>query len=142
MQFDFTPRGLMAIRHLRYKRFWLMFGLMLVVGVVYGSTTSRSVIPIAVFNMQDKVLHMVVYAGLMGWFAQLFRHDLTRLICVIFFISLGIVMEFIQGMVPARQFDIVDMVANTSGVLLAWALAYTWVGDILVRFEGLVFRRS
>jgi len=29
------------------------------------------------------------------------------------------------------------MVANTSGVVLAWALAYTWVGTILWRFESL-----
>jgi len=32
------------------------------------------------------------------------------------------------------------MIANTSGVVLAWALAYTWVGTILWRIESLFFK--
>jgi len=76
----------------------------------------------------------------MGWFSQLFRHDLTRLLLAFGFTALGIGMEFLQGMVPHRQFDGVDMLANTSGVLLAWALAYTCVGNALPAIERPLIR--
>jgi len=44
-------------------------------------------------------------------------------------------MEYAQSMVPARHFEYLDMIANTCGVLLAWALAYTWMGSLLEWFE-------
>ncbi|MEE9332904.1 MAG: VanZ family protein [Granulosicoccaceae bacterium] len=88
--------------------------------------------------LQDKVMHVTAYGCLMGWFAQIYRHDLTRLILVITFVAMGILIEILQSMTPTRQFEWLDMVANTSGVVLAWALAYTWFGGLLVKFERLV----
>ncbi|MFK7890689.1 MAG: hypothetical protein AB8B63_07720, partial [Granulosicoccus sp.] len=73
---------------------------------------------------------------LMGWFAQIFRHDLTRLLLALGLAALGIGIEFIQGAVPYRELEVLDMVANVSGVVLAWALAYTWVGNILTWVEA------
>lgn len=87
------------------------------------------------FLLHDKIMHTVVYAALMGWFAQIYRHDLTRLVLVLGFIAMGIGIEFLQGMTTTRHFDVIDMVANTSGVVLAWALAYTWVGEVLPWLE-------
>jgi VanZ family protein len=80
-------------------------------------------------------MHAVAYGLLMGWFAQIFKHDLARLLFVAAFIALGVAMEYAQGLVPSRQFDFLDMIANASGVVLAWALAYTWIGGILEWFE-------
>jgi len=139
MNFDFTPRNLLRIRHLRFKRLWLAMGLLLVSGVTLASVTS---IPAQVNSLfiNDKLTHVAVYACLMGWFTQIFRHDLTRLLFVIALSALGIGIEFIQATVPSRQFEVLDMIANTSGVVLAWALAYTWVGTILWRFENLFFK--
>jgi len=90
--------------------------------------------------LHDKVAHLIAYAGLMGWFVQIFRHDLTRLVLLLGFVTLGIGVEFVQGMVPSRQFEVLDMIANTSGALLAWALAYTRVGQILPAVERLWLR--
>ncbi len=92
--------------------------------------------------MQDKFLHVAAYGCLMGWFAQIFRHDLTRLILVIGFIAMGIMIEWLQSMTDTRQFEYLDMVANTSGVVLAWALAYTWFGSVLARFEKVLGLRQ
>lgn len=72
----------------------------------------------------------------MAWFAQVYRHDLTRLLLAIGLIIMGIVIEFAQGTTTYRQFDLLDMVANTSGVVLAWALAYTRVGNFLLLVES------
>lgn len=130
----------MAIEHLRFKRLWLGLGLLMVAMVTLGSVVS---IPptVKAFMLQDKVLHTLAYACLMGWFAQIYRHDLTRLLLAIVLTGMGIGIEFIQAMVPHRQFDLLDMIANTSGVALAWALAYTWVGNVLCWMEGFFCRR-
>lgn len=130
MPFDFSPSGLFAVRHLRFKRLWISVGILLVVAVTVGSVISLP-LPLKAVMLQDKILHTVAYACLMGWFAQIYRHDLTRLVLVVGLIALGIGIEFIQGKTGYRHFDVMDMVANTSGVLLAWALAYTWVGNVL-----------
>ncbi|MEE9320867.1 MAG: VanZ family protein [Granulosicoccus sp.] len=139
MTFDFTPRGLFSMNHLRFKHLWLGIGIALVAAVAVGSVVS---IPQGAVSMNDKVLHLGVYASLMGWFAQIFRHDLTRLLLVVGLVLMGIGMEFLQSMVPSRQFEVLDMIANTSGVVLAWALAYTWVGNVLPWMEKLFFRSA
>jgi VanZ family protein len=90
--------------------------------------------------MQDKVAHAFAYATLMAWFAQIFRHDLTRLLLVIGLAMFGLGMELAQGMVPERQFDYKDMAANTMGIVCSWALAYTWVGNMFVKAEKMYAR--
>lgn len=140
MRFDFSPQGMMTIKHLRFRRLWVGVGVLLVTLVTVGSIVSVPQ-PVKGVMMHDKILHTVVYACLMGWFAQIYRHDLTRLILVVGLVALGVFMEFLQGMVPSRQFDVLDMVANTSGVVLAWALAYTWVGNVLPWVEEVFCRK-
>ncbi len=124
------------MQHLRFSQLWLMLGLCLLAGVTYASVTDvPAVVKTAVFN--DKLTHVVVYAGLMGWFTQIFRHDLTRLMFVFLLVGFGIGIEFLQALTPTRQFEVLDMIANSCGVILAWALAYTWVGNVLWWFESL-----
>lgn len=139
MSFNFAPKELLAIRHLRFQRLWISLGLLMLLVVAIGSLVLLPA-PVKSVMLQDKLLHTLVYACLMGWFAQIYRHDLTRLLLAIALASMGVGIEFIQGLVPYRQFELLDMVANTSGVLLAWALAYTRVGELLVRVEQFFFR--
>ena len=141
MTFNFTPTNLFTIEHLRFKRLWLAVGFLLIAGVIVASVVKM---PSALtpFTYSDKLLHCVVYAGLMGWFAQIYRHDLTRIMFVILLCSLGVAIEFMQTATATRHFDVSDIVANTCGVILAWALAYTWVGTILPRFEGLLIPQA
>lgn len=134
MKFDFTPKGLMSIGHLRFQRLWISVGVLMVLFVAASSIMALPA-PVKAIMLHDKAVHTLAYAGLMGWFSQIYRHDLTRLILAIALVCMGVAIEFIQGMTSTRQFDVLDMVANTSGVLLSWALAYTWVGGILVWLE-------
>lgn len=129
----------MDIRHLRFQRVWLCIGILLLLLVLVGSVIPIPA-PVRSIMLHDKVAHTLAYAGLMGWFAQIFRHDLTRLILVVGLVMMGVGIEFLQGMTGSRQFDVLDMVANTSGVVLAWGLAYTWVGNTLVWVEGVFCR--
>lgn len=129
----------LALDHLRYRGLWLGVGVLLVCAVTGGSLISVPP-PVSAILLQDKLVHLLAYTALMLWFAQLFRHDLTRLLLALGFVALGVGIEYLQGMVPSRQFDVFDMVANGSGVLLAWALSYTWVGRLLPAMERLLER--
>jgi len=140
MTFDFRPKNLFCVRHLHFRYVWLFIGLSMVVTIFTLSLIDLSA-PVVEFLWSDKVLHGVAYAGLMGWFAQIFRHDLTRLLLGLSFVTLGISIEFLQALTPTRQFDLLDMIANTSGIVLAWALSYTFLGTVLERFESLFVRK-
>ena len=84
----------------------------MVAAVVWGSLTPS---PPAAGN--DKVGHFVVYGVLMFWFAQLYAR---RLPFAAGFIALGIALEFAQGWLGYRSFELYDMLANGAGVLLGW----------------------
>lgn len=134
LNFDLTRRGLFATGHLRYAPIWLTLGCALVLTVVMLSVIDVPQ-PVHEIMLNDKLAHLCVYAGLMGWFAQLFRNDLMRLVLVFGFVVLGIGVEFLQSLTSTRQFEVLDMIANASGVLLAWALSYTWVGEVMPYVE-------
>ena len=84
----------------------------MVAAVVWGSLTPS---PPSAGN--DKVGHFVVYGVLMFWFAQLYAR---RLPCAAGFVALGVALEFVQGSLGYRSFELYDMLANSAGVLLGW----------------------
>ena len=57
----------------------------------------------------------------MLWFSLLYRSGRARLAYGLGFVALGVLLEFIQGTLGYRSFEVADMVANTLGVLLGWA---------------------
>ena len=134
MPFNYSSEGFFVIEHLRFRRVWIGIGVLMVLFVAVLSLV-RLPPPVTTFMLHDKLMHTFVYACLMGWFAQIYRHDLTRLVLAIALIALGIGVEVAQGATEYRQLEFLDMIANTSGVVLAWALAYTWVGNVLSRVE-------
>lgn len=69
----------------------------------------------------DKLGHFAAYGALMFWFAALY--PARRPPFAIGFITLGIALEFAQGMSGYRTFDLLDMAANTLGVLAGWGCA-------------------
>ena len=126
-----------ALDHLRFGPLWVALGIALVGAIVFGSLASIPP-PAQAIMMHDKIVHLVAYTGLMLWFAQLFRHALTRLALALAFVALGVGIEYLQGMTTVRVMDRVDMAANAAGVLLAWALSHTWIGRLLPAFERLL----
>ena len=106
----------------RYQKLWLVIGYALVALVIYLSASSHppdSGIELPNF---DKVMHALAYFVLMGWFAQLYHVKKHRIIYALAFVFMGIVLEIVQSFDPARSAELADMVANTSGVLLALLL--------------------
>jgi VanZ family protein len=118
---------------LKYKLLWLSIGYLMVVFVIYSSlSTSEVVLEI---SLSDKLMHVLGYFGLMGWFMQIYRGKRAGFLLAAVFISMGIGLEFLQDLGGVRYFEVADMLANTLGVLIAWALSYTPVANILFRLE-------
>lgn len=70
----------------------------------------------------DKLGHFLGYAGLMFWFALLYRAARARIGYALLWIAMGVALEFAQQAGGYRSFELADMAANTLGVL-AGALA-------------------
>ena len=70
----------------------------------------------------DKIVHLMGYAVLMFWWAQLVTQNRWKLaVAVVLF---GIAVELLQGLTPQRQPDPLDALANTGGILLGWLAAH------------------
>ncbi len=118
---------------LRYHRFWLFLGLLLVIG-----TLITSLIPL---NMghgvphQDKLLHMTGYGVLTLWFLQIVRNQSALILIPLAMVMLGISVEILQGLTGYRYPDKMDALANGIGCLGAALLALTPVRDTLLKLE-------
>lgn len=71
----------------------------------------------------DKLGHGFFYAVTMFWFAGLYPRVPVRARYAAGLIALGIALEFVQRGLGYRSFDVLDMVADTLGVLLGWGAA-------------------
>ena len=83
----------------------------------------------------DKLGHLLAYGTLMFWFCQLYAARGARLACAIGFAAIGVALEFIQGALGYRTFEVADMFANALGVLAGWAAAQATGGALLARLE-------
>jgi len=75
----------------------------------------------------DKIGHFGSYGLLMLWFCFLYLSRNTRAWYAAAFIAMGVGLEFVQGWLAYRTYDVMDMAANTIGVLLGW------VGALLLK---------
>ena len=75
------------------------------------------------FAYSDKLGHFAAYGLLMFWFCQLYLARKARIAYAVLFALLGIGLEYVQGALGFRTYEVFDMYANTLGVLLGWALA-------------------
>lgn len=120
-------------RPLRYFRWWLALGWIIVIAVIVLSLLSNPPIDVSI-RFGDKVGHVMAYAVLMGWFVQLFHSRGLLIIHALLLIGMGIGLEFLQGY-SGRHFEYADMAANTIGVLFGTLLFFTPLQTLLLRFE-------
>jgi VanZ family protein len=123
-----------------HRRFWLSLGWMLVLGVIYLSLTPAPIqVPVA---EGDKLGHLLAYGTLMVWFSNLYNKGIRRVVLALCFVAMGIALEFVQGWTGFRTFEVADMAANASGVLIGWALAPPRTPNFLRCMERLPFVRK
>lgn len=100
---------------------WLGAGWLGVAIVTYFSLVPNP--PAIDFKEGDKVQHLVAYASLMLWFAQVQTEPAERRVTALLLVALGVVLELAQGLTGYRSLSFVDMAANTGGVALGWLAA-------------------
>lgn len=133
----FMSSGRVADPRLRYRTLWLMVGWLLVGGVVFLTLTPEPP-DMRAMGVSDKFAHAAGYMGMMGWFIQIFHVPRTRLYTGILLVAMGVGLEILQGLQGTRVMEFADMLANSAGVLLAWALAHTRCAFLLQWFENRV----
>ena len=105
-------------------------GWCLVALIIYGSLTPSPVINETSIN--DKFQHGAAYFITMAWFAQLYGNSRRLLAQGLFLAALAVAMEFAQLLVPTRTFDILDMAAGATGVILAAVIPKTLLDRFLL----------
>ncbi|MFA6971287.1 MAG: VanZ family protein [Gallionella sp.] len=119
---------------LKYHRFWLAVGWLLVGLVIYLSLAQVPPAPFT-FEHADKLSHVLAYATLSFWFCHLYVAAWSRAAVIVALVGLEIGLEYVQGWTGYRSFDVLDMLAGSVGVLLGWLLVLTPLGRLLVHIE-------
>lgn len=122
----------------RYRSIWLVIGWLWIVAIWYLSLVMPPPKPDLGFTFGDKILHAGAYGVLMAWFLQLYHRRDSRITCMIVFIGMGILLEYLQSMTDYRQLEYADMLANATGVLLAWLIVRGKVSWWLLKLEQMV----
>ena len=107
----------------------------MIILVIFLSLTSSQVEIDTELPYLDKLFHALAYFSLTFWFMQIYhiKHHVIR--WAIFFLSLGLLLEYLQSFDPERYSEVGDMVANTLGVMLGVGLSMTPLRYTLVKFE-------
>lgn len=101
--------------------------------IVLGSLLPGSVI--AAIDVWDKLEHASAYGLLTLWMTGMLERRRYAWAALVAFL-LGLSLEGLQGALTAtRQSDPLDLVANLSGIGVAWALAMLGLGGWAGRVE-------
>ena len=84
----------------------------------------------------DKLGHFAAYGTLMLWFCLLYTRRISRIAYALLWIGMGIGLEFVQGQLGYRTYEVYDLYANTLGVLIGWAAALMSPKAIYARLHG------
>jgi VanZ family protein len=106
---------------LKARRLWLVIGWTLVLLIIYLSLTPTPIeLPL---EQGDKLSHAFAYLVVMSWFANLYDALPQRVGIAIGLVLLGVALEFVQRCTGYRSFEVTDMAASATGVILGWVLA-------------------
>ena len=113
---------------------WAGVWVLAIAAVVTGSLLRTSELPSVKVN--DKVEHFVAYALLSAGAVQLYARRLSWGFVCVLLVLMGIGLEYLQArMGLGRMLDRNDALANTIGVLIGLATAFTPLRDALLRFD-------
>ena len=113
---------------------WSGLWMLAIAVVVIGSLLPAKDLPPVQVN--DKIEHFVAYAALSAGAVQLFARRLSWGFVCVLLVLMGIGIEYLQAqMALGRMLDRNDALANTIGVLLGLATAFTPWHDALLRFD-------
>lgn len=103
----------------RLRNTWIVLGLLLAAGIVVLSVLNLG--PVGPSALSDKLKHVIAYAALSGWFCAMAPR--RWLLWFGASLTLGVVMELVQYLLPHRQFEWADMLADAVGAALGGGVA-------------------
>lgn len=125
---------------LPHGRVLLIIGWLLVIFTIAGSLTPA--MPRVSVSISDKLMHFLSYFGLTIWFAGLYPRKRLWIIAVAFFF-MGAMLEVLQStLTTRREMDIVDLGANTLGIVMACVFALLGLSAWAIRFEAWLMPRK
>jgi VanZ family protein len=127
---------------LRYPRFWLSFGWLLVLAVIVGSLLPAPIIREITPAISDKLMHFGAYFVLMVWFAGLYPRGKHVLLAVAL-VALGTALDILQGTATrTRSFDLLDIAADAVGIVVALVFSAWLLEGWCLRVERLAARNA
>ena len=94
--------------------------------LVWCAATTLMLLPaqdLPQINIWDKAEHAGTFFSLMALAALAYYQKYSPQRLALLLIAYGIAIECIQFFIPSRSFSVLDIVADTTGVLPAWWLA-------------------
>lgn len=126
------------MRELRLPLLWRALGWLMLVGLVVIMAMPTPAVDINL-KRPDLYIHVLVFALLGGWTAQIYRRAAPLLWRGLGLIAFGMSTEVMQALIPWRSADWDDVLANSLGVALGLAIAPTPLGRIVQRIESWLF---
>lgn len=118
---------------LRYPKLWFGLGWLMLIAVTVGSLMPG--MDGLDVDTHDKFIHFSSYFALMLWFAGLYQRRRHYALIAAILMALGVFLDALQGQLPYRQFDMLDIAANTAGVICGFGLAVLMMGGWCQRVE-------
>ena len=106
---------------LRFPYVWLVGGLLVMALVLALALTPASRLTTISF-LSDKAAHFLAFAAMMTWFCGVFRLPMTPWVGI-GLLAFGVLIEWLQGMLPYRYADMRDVYADVLGIVAGWTLA-------------------
>ena len=69
---------------------------------------------------------------------QIYHQAKAQMIFAVFLVYMGVALEYLQGVRGVRHFEVSDMLANASGVIVAWVVSFSRLSRSLVVFERIL----
>lgn len=118
-----TRKPAAVIRRTTVRTLWIIATLLVLVSALAPLPAAPD-LP----SYSDKLVHFACYLVL-GWLATLAqRRRQAQLLATAGMVVLGVAIECLQGLLPWRSFEWLDMVANGAGVVTGYLLAVAVIG--------------
>lgn len=129
-----------ASRRLRWHRTWVACGVLLMAWTLWMALRPDPDITLDVPD-GDKLLHAVTFTVLMGWWGNVYADARGRGRAALACLAFGIFIEWAQWMLPPRDADPFDVLADALGIGVALLLLRTPLARVLAGGEALLRRR-
>ncbi|WP_372655555.1 VanZ family protein [Halobacteriovorax sp.] len=124
------------MKELKLLKLWLFIGLSYI-AVIFYLCLKRTEPSIPPFQHIDKVIHFSAYFLMMSYFVQITKKESYKNIFIIFFL-IGVLIELLQLMSGYRSFELLDILANTTGLVIGLVTFGKFFSNIILYIEKLL----